>query len=447
MIHNAIIISLLISVLLVTGCQEQVEAPKTEVLEDSIRVDPLPEFKEELSNILELASVQSILSYIEENDSQTLADLIELNEIEAPPFKEELRAMAFREKLAEAGVDSVWIDEAGNVFSLRYGNSEKTVALAAHLDTVFPEGTDVKVKQRGDTLFAPGIVDNARGLAIILAVLRAMDQYDVETSSNILFIGNVGEEGIGDLRGVKHIFRDGGPQIDSFIAFDGNIIDIISRGLGSHRYRVTYQGSGGHSWGAFGLANPHHALGAAIRTFAVKADDYTKSGLKTSYNVGRIGGGTSVNSIPFESWMEVDMRSVSPENLNEIDTIFQRAVREGLEEQNKLLRYGQPLTVEVAMIGNRPSGSNSNESPLVQRALAVADKMGKRTILRTGSTDANIPISLGIPAVTIGEGVNGGGYHSLEEFFITKDGYKSVQETFLLLIVEAGINNPSTSTR
>ncbi len=441
MINNVFSTILLLLGIFHISCQRHVE-PKTEaVSEGSVQVDPRPEFQAELSNILKQDAIRAILNYIEESDGQTIADLIELTEIESPPFKEELRALAFKEKLSQEGVDSIWMDDVGNVFGLRKGGSEKTVALAAHLDTVFPQGTDVKVKQNGDTLFAPGIVDNARGLAIILAVLRAMNEHQLKTSANILFIGNVGEEGLGDLRGVKHIFRPGGPRIDSFIAFDGNIIDIISRGLGSHRYRVVYRGNGGHSWGAFGLANPHHALGAAIQAFTVEADEYTSSGLKTSYNVGRIGGGTSVNSIPFESWMEVDMRSVSPENLIEIDSIFQKAIRKGLAEQNQRLRSGQPLAMEVAMIGNRPSGSNPDESPLVQRALAVAGKMGKRMTLRTGSTDANIPISLGIPAVTIGEGDNGGGYHSLNEYFITTNSFKSVQETFLLLVAQAGIAN------
>ncbi|MDZ7690652.1 MAG: M20/M25/M40 family metallo-hydrolase [Balneolaceae bacterium] len=189
------------------------------------------------------------------------------------------------------------------------------------MDTVFPIETDVTVEQSGDTLFAPGIGDDGRGLTTVLALLRSIDTLNLSFESDILFIGNVGEEGLGDLRGMKYLFREGGPQIDFFISVDGTRIKSITNGaLGSHRYEVTFKGPGGHSWGAFGLANPHHALSRAITHFVDKAEEYTQTDPKTSYNIGRIGGGTSVNSIPFESWLEVDMRSLQSSDATRIDT-------------------------------------------------------------------------------------------------------------------------------
>src|SRR5699024_4667109 len=251
----------------------------------------------------------------------------ELTEIPAPPFKEHKfgRGERFAELLREYGADSVWTDSIGNVIGLRKGTQRDSVlALAAHLDTVFPEGTDVTVTQKGDTLFAPGISDDGRGLTTVLTVLRAFDAHNIQTQSDILFIGDVGEEGSGDLRGMKYLFRKDGPEISHFISIDGsNDKRIVNGALGSHRYRVTFKGPGGHSWVAFGLANPHHALGQAITNFVEVADNYTNGeGRKTSYTVGRIGGGKEVNSIPFESWMEVDMRSLSQKRLNKIDTLF-----------------------------------------------------------------------------------------------------------------------------
>jgi acetylornithine deacetylase/succinyl-diaminopimelate desuccinylase-like protein len=354
---------------------------------------------------------------------------------------EQQRARAYAELLREAGADSVWIDQAGNVIALRRGSAgNRTVALDAHLDTVFPEGTDVTVRRRGDTLLAPGIGDDTRGLAVILAVLRALESADIETEANVLFIGTVGEEGLGDLRGVKQLFSDDGPGIDTWIAVDGGSTGgVTHRGLGSHRYRVTFKGPGGHSWGAFGTANPHHALGRAVELFVDAADPYTSEGLKTSYNVGRIGGGTSVNSVPFESWMEVDMRSVSPERLVEVDSLFQRAMREGLREANALRREGDSMTVDIDMIGDRPSGATPESSPLVQRAIAATNYFDLEPSLRISSTNSNIPISIGVPAITLGRGGAGGGGHALSEWWVNHDGTTAIKRVLLILTAEAGV--------
>lgn len=400
---------------------------------------------DEIRGLMRDPAVQQALQHVEDTDSQTMADLVTLTEIPAPPFQEEERARRFVAMMREIGIDSVHIDEEGNVVGLRRGRAGTgVVAISGHLDTVFPEGTNVSVTVRGDTLFAPGIGDDTRGLAAVLAVLRAMNQAGIQTEQDVLFIGTVGEEGLGDLRGVKHLFRSGGPRIDSFISVDGTgASGITHEGLGSHRYRVTFKGPGGHSWGAFGLANPAHALGRAVRYFEDGADAATKEGPRTSYNVGRIGGGTSVNSVPFEAWMEIDMRSESQASLGQVDALLKDAVRRAVTEENELRRSGPPLTVDVDLIGERPSGEIPTEALLVRRATWVTQILGLEPRLGRSSTDSNIPISLGIPAITIGGGGVGLGAHSPAERFVNRDGALGVQRALLILLAQAGLARTS----
>jgi len=240
---------------------------------------------------------------------------------------------------------------------------------------------------------------------------------------------------------VKHFFRDGGPRTDAFIEVDGGgMAGQVSMALGSVRYRVTYLGEGGHSWGAFGLANPAHALGRATGHFSVAADALTQTGPRTSFNVGRIGGGTSINSIPFEAWMEVDMRSESPESLGGIEKLLLRAVELGLEEENEFRRDGPALRVEADRIGVRPSGETDPSTPLIQRALSAARYFDEEPYLSRSSTNSNIPISLGIPAVTIGRGGSGGENHSPDEWWVNEDGHRAIQRALLLLVAEAGFS-------
>ncbi len=385
--------------------------------------------------------VAQAFSVIDALEEQTLQDHITITETPAPPFQEQTRAALYRDMLLESGADSVWVDEVGNVIAFRRGLvGDRNVALSAHLDTVFPEGTNVEVAVRGDTLFAPGIGDDARGLVEVLTVLRAMDQVNLRAEANILFIGTVGEEGLGDLRGVKHLFEVSNLSIDAWIAIDGGRFgNIVHRGLGSHRYRVTFIGPGGHSWGAFGLVNPHHALGDAISRFVKKADAFTETGPKTSYNIGRIGGGTSVNSIPFVSWMEIDMRSEDSSRLASIDSLLHEAVQEALDEQNIVRRSGPLLKVDVEMIGDRPSGSLDKNVPIVQYAVAATHLLGGTTTFSISSTDSNIPISKGIPSITIGRGGKGGNAHSLLEWWINDDGAQSIKWALLILLAEAGL--------
>jgi acetylornithine deacetylase/succinyl-diaminopimelate desuccinylase-like protein len=398
-------------------------------------------YSKEIKRLARTKIIKSSFDYIFDLESFTHKNLIELTEIPAPPFKEEKRASRFAEKIKEIGVDSVWIDKEGNVIGLLKGTiGKKTIALDAHLDTVFPEGTDVKTRISNDTIYAPGVADDTRGLSMLLTIAKTLKDKNIKTKDNILILGTVGEEGLGDLRGVKYLFKNNSPKIDSWIAIDGGEIGRVNiKALGSYRYRVTFKGPGGHSWGAFGMVNPHHALASAIDGFIESANKYTLEGPKTSYNIGIIKGGTSVNSIPFESIMEVDIRSIEPSRLDVMEGLLYKAVNSGLDKQNSMKRFGEPLTVVIDKIGNRPSGELEPSLPLIQRALAITEYFDKTPRLTRGSTDSNIPISLGIPSVTIGRGGSGGNVHSLKEWWFNKDGHKSIQLALLLLISEAGL--------
>jgi acetylornithine deacetylase/succinyl-diaminopimelate desuccinylase-like protein len=406
--------------------------------------DDSPQYAEEARALAANPAVADALRMAEELNDWALERLVELTEIPAPPFMEEARGRRFAELLGELGADSVWTDEEGNVIGLRRGRAgERTIGFGGHLDTVFPEGTDVSVRQAGDTLFAPGVGDDTRGLVVVLSVLRALEESGVETDDDVIFVGVVGEEGLGDLRGMKHLYREGGDAPDVWIDVDGGGLDrLVTMGLGSVRYRVTFEGPGGHSWGAFGTANPMHAMSRAVRHFQDVADTLTRRGPRTSYNVGRIGGGTSVNAVPFESWMEVDMRSESPESLARIERAFLAAMDRALEEENALRREGPPLTVDNDKIGDRPSGELDPSTPLIQRAIATTALFGAEPELARSSTDSNIPIALGLPAVTIGRGGVGGNGHAPDEYWVNRGAHLAVQRALLLVVAEAGLAGP-----
>lgn len=408
--------------------------------DDNLIVDDI--YSKSIKKISRNAKVKKAFNYIIDIEEKTIKNHIELTEIEAPPFKEERRAKEFAERLKLAGIENVWIDSIGNVIGFLKGSvGNKNIAVDAHIDTVFPEGTDVKVLVKNDTLFAPGIGDDTRGLAMILTLAETIKKNNIEPVNNIIFIGTVGEEGLGDLRGVRYLFKNKTPKIDSWIAIDGGSIGRVNnQALGSYRYEVIFDGPGGHSWGAFGLVNPHHALGSGIKNFINKADAYTSSGPKTSYNVGVINGGTSVNSIPFKSSMLIDIRSIEPNRLNDMEEILYNSMQEALKEQNEMKRSGPDLTLTINKIGNRPSGIVEESVPLIQKTIAATQYMGVEPRLTIGSTDSNIPISLGVPAVTIGRGGDGGGAHSLDEWWINKEGYKSIQLALLILLSESGID-------
>ena len=398
----------------------------------------------EVERIAADARVREAFRFIERLQPRTRADQVELTEIPAPPFAEELRARRYAAMLREAGADSVWTDAEGNVVALRRGRvGGNALVLSGHLDTVFPEGTDVSVRVRGDTLFAPGVGDDTRGLVVVLAVLRALEAAAIETEGDVLFVGTVGEEGLGDLRGVKHLFGPDGPRIAAFISIDGSGEERVThQALGSRRYRVTVRGPGGHSWGAFGTANPAHALGRAIRLFDERAAELVSAGPRTSYNVGVIGGGTSVNSVPFEAWMQVDMRSVSDDRLREIDALFRRTVLEAVTEQNARRGRGDSLVADLELVGDRPSGEIAFDAPLIQRAAAAIMHFGLDPAPGRSSTDSNIPISRGIPAVTLGGGGRGSGAHSLDEWWLDRDSHIAIQRTLLVVLAHAGLAAP-----
>lgn len=412
--------------------------------QDDKKVSVQAVYKSEIETITKDKRVQAAFKIIQDLEPQTMKNLVELTEIPAPPFMEQKRGERFMQMMKAAGADSIWVDEVGNVLALRKGKIKgKTVVLEAHLDTVFPIETDVKVKYKGDTLYAPGIGDDTRGLSMVLTIMEAMKKAKVMTNADVIFIGVVGEEGLGDLRGVKHLFKNGNRKIDAYIAIDGGDIGRINNmALGSLRYRTTFNGPGGHSWGAFGLANPHHAIGKAIDYFDTAAGAYVANGPKTSYNVGRVGGGTSVNSIPFESWMEIDMRSVSPEKLLGIERILKEQMQRALDDYNKKVKKGDLLTLNLEKIGERPSGELGENLPLILKAIAATSHFDAQPTLTRGSTDSNIPIALGVPAITIGRGGKSDNAHALDEWFLNDEsGAIAIKLAMLILVAEAGLSN------
>jgi acetylornithine deacetylase/succinyl-diaminopimelate desuccinylase-like protein len=383
-------------------------------------------------------AVKAALQAAQAGEPQTIADQVRFCEVPAPPFNERARAQVLRSAFAAIGLQDVRLDSVGNVIGERPGAAARPhLVVAAHLDTVFPEGTDVKVKREGTVLRGPGISDNCRGLAVLVAIVRALNEARVRTPGSMTFVANVGEEGLGDLRGVKALFSQPTTStvpIDRFVSIDGSGFNVTHVAVGSHRYRVTFRGPGGHSYGAFGLANPIGALGRAI---AKISELQTPGDPKTTFTVGRVGGGTSVNSIPFEAWMEVDMRSSSAAALAALDAKFQNAVDEAVIDENR--RWGRPAVVGAAkeLVGDRPAGSTSASSPIVETALAVGRALSLGVMLGEGSTDANLPISLKVPAITIGGGGRGANGHALTESFDSTESWKGTQNAVLLTIALA----------
>ena len=402
---------------------------------------PDPEYDAAIRAVAARPAVRHALSLVRMLEGTADAALIELTEIPAPPFQEAERGRRFAAFLRAAGLADVTVDEPGNVIARRTGmGGRETVAIVAHLDTVFPPGTDVTVRRRGDRLHAPGIGDDTRGLVVLLNVAEALERAAVRTRADILFVGSVGEEGLGDLRGVRHLLRPGGPRIGQFIAIDGGSDDeVVNQALGSRRYRVTVTGPGGHSWGDFGLANPAHALARAIDYFNRAASGVAGVGTSSSYNVGRIGGGTSVNAVPRETWAEVDLRSTFPGRLDRLEAVLRSSVTRAVDEQNRTRDRGAPLIARFELIGDRPSGVVDPRAPLVRRALAVTRFLGLLPRLGVASTDANLPIASGIPAVTLGRGGAGGGAHSLDEWWAPRDAHIGTQRALLLLVASAGV--------
>ena len=388
------------------------------------------------SALLHEPAVQAALDIAKRIEPKTIEQQIRICEIPAPPFHENARGEELKRLFTNLGLQDVHVDKAGNVLGTRPSRSlHPHLVVSAHLDTVFPEGTNVKVSRDGTVLKGPGIGDDCRGLAILLAIIQALDEGKVTTPATITFVADVGEEGLGDLRGMKTLFSESMKgEIDKFVSIDGTGYGVVNAGVGSLRYRVTFTGPGGHSYGSFGMANPIHAMGRAI---AKIADFEVPSDPKTTFNVGRVGGGTSVNAIASEAWMEMDLRSSDVQSLKALDRKFHAAVRAAVDEENRRWNNRGKVNVSLEMVGARPAGQTPVNSPIVQTALAVSRALGIEDDLRESSSDSNVPMNLNIPAITVGGGGRGAGSHSLEESFDTKDSWLGTERAVLLAIALA----------
>ena len=386
---------------------------------------------------MEDPAVKAALDAVKRNEPHFIDEQVRICEIPAPPFHEEARGKELERLFKGMGLQNVHIDKAGNVIGMRPGASpHPNLVFQAHLDTVFPEGTDVKVTRDGTVLKGPGIGDDCRGLVVVLGVIQALNDAHVQTPGTITFVADTGEEGLGDLRGTKNLFEDSlKGQIDKFISVDGTGLSITNVGVGSYRYRVEFKGPGGHSFGAFGMANPIQAMGRAI----AKIDSFdVPTNPKTTFNVGRVGGGTSVNAIPFECWMEVDMRSSDQEIAGSGEHEIQgRGAGSGRGGESRAGTLRGSVSANPELVGYRPPGVTTADSAIVITALAVSKLFGFSGNTGEGSTDSNVPMNMGIPAITIGGGGRGTGAHSLDEAFDTKDSYIGTQRGLLLAVALA----------
>lgn len=400
-----------------------------------------PSIRDSFNAISNDSRVKNALADIETREPETVREQFRLTEIPAPPFKEEIRAAYYLSLMQERGLEDAYIDSEGNVIGIHRGNGDgPTFLIAAHLDTVFPEGTDTSIELRGGRYYAPGIGDDTRGLAAMLSIIEAINNSELETHGDIMFAANVGEEGRGDLRGVKAIFRDH-PEIDGFMSIDGaGMRRITTGGTGSRRFEFRFSGPGGHSFSAFGMASAIHAMGRAISKIAeLETPDFPK----TTFTVGTVNGGTSVNSIAASAVFALDMRSNDRAQLALLEQAAKAAALEAVAEENSRWNRGE-ITVDFVLIGDRPVGKTASESPLVQVAALAFDEVGiELQELGISSTDSNVPMSLGIPAITIAGGGDGGGAHSPDEWFIPTNSHEGPQTSFLIALAMAGVQGLS----
>lgn len=384
-------------------------------------------------------AVRAALERIRADNAWTIDQQVSICEVPAPPFAEERRAAEMKRRFEALGLRNVRIDSIGNVIAERPGApGGPSIIFSAHLDTVFPEETDVRVTREGTLLRGPGIGDDCRGLAVLLIVARSMAAANVTTLGTIWFVANVGEEGPGNLRGVKYLFEKPPAKVDYFVAVDGTGLGLTSAAVGSNRYRVSFKGPGGHSYGAFGMPSPIHALGRAI---AKMAEIRVPASPKATFNVGIIEGGTSVNTISPLGQMDVDLRSESPVELARLDGLFRRAVEEALaEERARWPQSGTPITVEIESLGIRPAAAPPDTSFIIRAAQAAARSLGFEAPGSASSTDANWPMSLGIPAITLDGGGEGRGAHSVTESYDDgQRGWLGPQWALLVLARLAGV--------
>jgi len=387
------------------------------------------------SEIASSESFRGALTRIRSDDPVTIAQQIELTEVPAPPFQEEARGVRFATLLQEAGAADVTTDSEGNVVGWMHGEGgDEPVVVAAHLDTVFPEGTPVTVREEGDRILGPGISDNGRGLAALLAMVRCLSREDISLSRPLLLAGTVGEEGVGNLRGVRHLFSDSGAahRARAFISLDGaGNQRVVNRGVGSRRARIRLTGPGGHSWVNWGAPNPVHTLGTAI-------SELTNLPLQpgATLSVGRVSGGISVNAIPEEAWMEMEVRSVDEAALDKLEARVRATAVDEVERANDRRREGtSPMAVHWQSMGTRPAGTTSPSTPLVQAASLATRELSGGIELVASSTDANVPMHLGIPAITLGAGGEAGQAHTIEEWYRNVRGPEGIARALLTLLV------------
>ena len=385
--------------------------------------------------------VARALRFFETDAESITQEHIRICSIPATPFAEQERAEYLRQKFTDLGLTEVEIDAEGNCLGLIEGSSRSPLlVVSAHLDTVFSKNTDFTVTRRDNKLFAPGIADDGCGLAALIALAQVIRLEQIPIKGSILFVGTVGEEGEGNLRGVRYLFTRGrwAAKVDAFLSFDGPGLDrITNRALGSRRYRVGIVGPGGHSWGDFGLPNPVHALGRAISRLAAYPAPKEP---RTTFNVGRIDGGTSINAIPSHASMEVDLRSAAEAELQRLDAFFRRSMKDAVDEENGKRRAGDPLLkLNLDLIGERPTGETPSDSPLVELAIEATRMMGVLPRLDQSSTDSNLPISLGIPAITLGAGGNSGFSHTLDEWYSPRDRDQGLKRGLLVILGMIGL--------
>ncbi|KQW38097.1 M20/M25/M40 family metallo-hydrolase [Rhizobacter sp. Root404] len=400
-----------------------------------------PAVEKAYTQLMAAPAIRQLLDAVQADHPRTIDDLKLLTEIEAPPFKEQKRAEAFLARMKAVGLTDARIDAEGNVVGLRKGSGGgPKLLISAHLDTVFPSGTDVKVKERDGKFYAPGISDDTRGLTVLLSWLKVLNEQKVQTVGDLLIVGNVGEEELGNLRGMKHLFAEH-KDIDGMVGLepspDGSVLVL---GTASHRYEFVFKGPGGHSFGAFGqVPSAIHGMGRAI---AKIADVQTPSNPKTTFTVGTVGGGTSVNTIAPDARMAVDIRSNAMAPLLETEKKILAAVDQAVVEENK--RWGvDTLSVSNRLIGDRPGGRTPVDSVLVEAAVRSNTAFGHTTLLRGGSTDANVPMSFGIPAIIIGGGGKTGGFHALSEWIDLTDAWKGAQNSLVTVLGLVGVQGVS----
>ena len=395
--------------------------------------------------LAELRTVHAAFAWLHGNPKTIMDWQQELVAIPAPPFGEQARSEWLACHFAEAGLSQIETDGAGNVSAILPATKlppESTgplVVLSAHLDTVFPAGTILSPRLDGDRLQAPGACDNGAGVVGMLALAHALVRTNTELATPLLFLGNVGEEGEGDLRGVRHFYSHSrlAGRIAAHIVLDGAGADTaVTQALGSRRFRVTVSGPGGHSFTDAGVPNPIAALASAL---AILAQTPLPEEPRTTLNLGTIHGGTSVNSIPESAQATLDFRSTAPEQLVRLEVALHRAVEDAVEHWNAQVsspaaRSRGRLTFAIEKIGDRPASRLPIDSPLLEALRAVDRHLGLRTDLRLGSTDANIPLSIGVPALSMGAGGDGGGAHTLAEWYSAKDREAGLRRVLLLTL-------------